>query len=249
MDIFSKETWKNYDAAGLIKQRLELIKRVIPDDVSTILDAGCGNGAITNELGNFYAIVGLDLSPAALEHVQTPKILGSVSSLPFSDKSFDLCMCNEVLEHLHQAELAEAISELKRVATRYVLLSVPNQEQLDQGLVKCPVCGSVFHVYGHLQSFDIKRLDSLMGMQAKWHKTLGPKTRRVWPQLLHYRQQQLNQWFNPQFTLDCPDCGNREFKAKSSLATKLANAIARLNIPRKRYWLIALYELEQPASE
>src|SRR5689334_17512921 len=72
-----------------------------------ILDAGCGEGfAMRAVMGNADAdIVGLDGSPEALvlAHQFNPQrsfTAGDLFQLPFPDRSFDLVVCMEVLEHL-----------------------------------------------------------------------------------------------------------------------------------------------------
>lgn len=242
MDIFSPQTWNGYDSGGLIEQRLELIRKIIPSDVSSILDAGCGNGVITNALHPNYDVTGLDLSDAALEYVQAPKVKASVTSIPFPDKAFDLVMCNEVLEHLDDNDLSKAISELSRCAARYCLISVPNQEQLAAGLIKCRGCGNEFHVYGHLQSFSLSRLDSLLGWKRIWSQSTGPAMRTYSPALLKFRQCSLKQWFNPDVPISCPACGSGEFWTRRSLLTKAVNAVGRIGRASRPYWLMVLYE-------
>ena len=245
MDLFAKQTWENYDAAGLSRERLKTIEQLIPPGMQTVLDAGCGNGAITNALAQRYQVTGLDFSPAALEHVQTAKILASVTSIPCADHSFDLVMCNEVLEHLTDSELIQAIAELNRCAKTYLLLSVPNSEQLASGLVRCANCGYVFHAYGHLQSFDLARLDALTSLRRTDFRVLGPRQRSFHPALLRFRQHQLGQWFKPDFALSCPHCGGSEFLAKKSILTKTVNACGRLGRPSRPYWLMELYAVSE----
>lgn len=48
-----------------------------------------------------------------------------VYRLPFPDGQFDLVTCLEVLEHLENYE--KALQEIKRVAKKYVILSVPHE--------------------------------------------------------------------------------------------------------------------------
>lgn len=52
--------------------------------------------------------------------------LGSVTELPFNDNSFDVITCLEVLEHVPDTK--KVISELLRVASKYIILSVPSKE-------------------------------------------------------------------------------------------------------------------------
>lgn len=243
MDLFALQTWDNYDPAGLIAERLNVIKSAIPSDVKTILDAGCGNGAITNALEADYEVLGVDFSPAALEHVRAPKLLASVTYLPLDDDSFDLVMCNEVWEHLSTADLHKAVAEAIRVTRRHLLVGVPYREQLEAGLIRCGDCSNVFHVYGHRQSFTSQKLDRLLGLPAVWHKTLGPRQRRHYLPLLRFRQHRLGQWHRPDVPVSCPRCGNADFPQKSSLLTKAVNALDRLRLTQPRYWLLSLYRL------
>src|SRR5437016_511449 len=96
-------------------QVLADILDLLPSDVSSVLDVGCGDGLITNALPLNMKVVGLDPSPQALEHVRRETRCGSITDLPFDDKSFDLVMTTDVLEHLPPDVLARAIEQLTRV--------------------------------------------------------------------------------------------------------------------------------------
>ncbi|HRR98250.1 MAG TPA: class I SAM-dependent methyltransferase, partial [Candidatus Syntrophosphaera sp.] len=111
MDYYSEHTWKHYDSEGRSLERLACIKKMIPEDVKTILDAGCGNGIITNELARDYEVTALDPSAIALQYVQCAKICASIDAIPFPDNSFDLVCSNEVLEHLDDITLQKGIQE------------------------------------------------------------------------------------------------------------------------------------------
>lgn len=75
-----------------------------------VLDIGCGKGAIINELQikyPNYQFIGVD---PTFESDNIKK--GSVYKIPFEDKSFDIVMSFEVLQHTY---LKEALSEIYRV--------------------------------------------------------------------------------------------------------------------------------------
>ena len=55
-----------------------------------------------------------------------PDVTGSVTSLPFEERTFDVACCFEVLEHLPIEQLKLALLQLKRVTREYILLSVPD---------------------------------------------------------------------------------------------------------------------------
>ncbi len=98
-----------------------------------ILDAGCGEGfGIRSVLAHSDAtpVIGLDGSVGALRiarhlHPRRSFAAGDLLDLPFPDRSFELVMCMEVLEHLDQP--AAGLAELCRVSSRWLLLSVPNE--------------------------------------------------------------------------------------------------------------------------
>lgn len=98
------------------------------------LDAGCGEGFDLLKLKetSLYnkKIIGVDLSRPALSVAQ--KTLpnckfynANIINLPFKNKTFDLVLCLEVLEHLRHPHLA--IRELERVTRKYIIYSVPNE--------------------------------------------------------------------------------------------------------------------------
>lgn len=106
---------------------------VRPLSLASVLDAGSGEGFVSHHLfGQRPEVrtVGVDLDAEALERgrVLHPEITfqsASVVDLPFEDDTFDLVLCNEVLEHLPEPDVA--LQELQRVSRRYLLLSVPNE--------------------------------------------------------------------------------------------------------------------------
>ena len=99
-----------------------------------VLDAGCGEGFVTDFIARqdpALQLTGVDLSEEAVayarEHFGAHATFrtGSLYKLPYSDNSFDAVVCCEVLEHLD--EPARAVEEMKRVARRHVLITVPRE--------------------------------------------------------------------------------------------------------------------------
>ncbi|MCL0058162.1 class I SAM-dependent methyltransferase [Dehalococcoidia bacterium] len=120
------------------EERINETISLIPEDCCSILDAGCGDGRITNPLTSGYGrVVGLERSQEALRHVKAEKILGSIESLPFPDKEFDLVLCCEVLEHLPFKVYPRVLTELERVARKYIIVTVPNNEDVRRALITC----------------------------------------------------------------------------------------------------------------
>ncbi len=105
-----------------------------------ILDIGCGEGESLLRLTAAHPQVniraGIDVLPNSLQLAQTrlPHAsfsLADAGRLPFPDRSFDLVICLEVLEHLPQPALA--LQEICRVARQRVLLSVPHEPFFQAG--------------------------------------------------------------------------------------------------------------------
>jgi SAM-dependent methyltransferase len=244
-DRFSKSNiWDNYDTDEQIYSKASLIRQLIPPEVNKILDVGCGNGIITNLLSDRWDITGIDTSETALTFLTCPAVLASAMEIPFADISFDLVLSSEMLEHLNNGDLAKAITELKRTAGKYLVISVPNGENLRASYASCPQCGTVFHAWHHLQSFTPERMLNLFEPEFRILKRIvtGPSIQNWIPQLLDIRQKHC-QWLFPGDKSICPYCGNTEFqKPHSSFLTKAINGLNRILCSRKQYWQVCLYQ-------
>lgn len=87
-----------------------------------ILDAGAGRGVYRQFLQKKADIyVGMDIS-----HRHGLSVLGDVQRLPFSDCSFDIVFCSQVLEHV--PEPWQALAEFRRVLKEggHLILTVPH---------------------------------------------------------------------------------------------------------------------------
>ncbi len=235
--------WADYDNSNQIEAKLRLIQQWIPQDVSTIIDIGCGNGKISNSLAEDYDVLGVDISSAALQYVQAKKLQASAVSIPLADSSFDLVLSSEMIEHLTDADLRLAINEMKRLSKRYILISVPNMEQLPNVQVKCDKCSRIYHAYGHLQSFTKSRLDELFEeFNCIEDICFGPLERVYHPLLLTIRNKVAGQYFHPDFPVSCPQCGGTGFVWRSNLLSKTCNLLnSRISKP-KPYWLMMLFK-------
>ncbi len=138
------------------------VLQMLPPDVESVLDVGCGDGFLTNALPGHLRVVGVDISLPALRHLQRPAVGGSVPALPFADRSFDLVVINDVLEHLPDEVYSRALRELVRVADRYVLVTVPHGEQLEANIARCADCGERYHVNWHRRAYSAATMTGLL---------------------------------------------------------------------------------------
>lgn len=88
----------------------------------TVFEIGVGNrfvSAYLNRLG--YNITTLDILRGL-----NPSVASSALALPFRDKSFDVSLCCEVLEHLPYNSFSGALRELRRVTRKSLIMSLPD---------------------------------------------------------------------------------------------------------------------------
>lgn len=104
----------------------QLIKDVLTP--ARVYDVGCGPGflmALLDELGvevagADYAEASLELAPAT---VRDKIAIAPVTALPPPDKSQDVVVCREVLEHLTVLQVRRAVAEMCRISGRLVYVT------------------------------------------------------------------------------------------------------------------------------
>ncbi len=109
-----------------------LLARHLPSAPARVLDVGCGVGSYGRGLlAQGYAWHGAEVSAsdcAALAHAGLPHTRVSGDQLPFADDAFDAAMAIEVVEHIDEPRAF--LAEIRRVASRQLIVSVPNSELL-----------------------------------------------------------------------------------------------------------------------
>jgi len=99
-----------------------------------ILDVGCGPGADYQVLKDCkIQYTGIDITPQVIEYCKQtfPEgdfRVGDIFKLPFPDKSFDIVLCRDVLEHFPPPwesgyNWRAALKELSRVANKFLVLN------------------------------------------------------------------------------------------------------------------------------
>jgi 2-polyprenyl-3-methyl-5-hydroxy-6-metoxy-1,4-benzoquinol methylase len=122
--------------AGFERNVDELFAQAAP---SSVLDVGCGEGVLTAQWAQRLPpapggrIVGIDLEDPKLTaewaardtHGNLEFRPMAVERLEFADDEFDLVAATEVLEHVDDPP--RAVAEMARVASHWLLVSVPHE--------------------------------------------------------------------------------------------------------------------------
>lgn len=129
---------------------------------TTLLEVGCGAGYSTERLARLVPdgcdFLACDVGPSLVSAAKrrNPRVgmsRQSVYALAMPDKSVDVVVMLEVLEHLEDP--ARALAELQRVARRHVILSTP-REPIWRALnfMRGKYMGALGNTPGHLQHWS-----------------------------------------------------------------------------------------------
>ena len=131
-------TYDKYATTNPIERRMmsgffAAIERMLDgSDPDVIVEVGAGEGRVTERLVERFpdaAVIGLDLPDDELADEWTelgvPMFFGDATRLPFADRSIDLVVGLEVLEHV--PDPTRALAEVARVCGGAAVLSVPRE--------------------------------------------------------------------------------------------------------------------------
>lgn len=250
----NKTFYEEFDWDGFKEDTLrEKVKKVleeIPDDVSSILDIGCGNGIITNVLAQKYDVIAVDRSAKALSFVKAKSIQASADEIPLESESVDMVFSSEMLEHLEENIFNDSIAEFKRLSKQYIFITVPNDENPDKLSIKCPKCDYVYNRPNHLRSFKEMSFVKLFPEYDIYRTfAFGKKVRYYNPVILKLKKRfsPSNSWI-PYYWIpennrqtNCPSCEfSFNYKYKFSLIAFTLYIINVIISPKKPYWLFVL---------
>jgi SAM-dependent methyltransferase len=112
------------------REVVHLLRDYLPPPPCRVIDVGCGLGWYGWQLRSLgYDWLGAEVKAgdcAELSRLGLPHRQVDGRTLPFADGEFDAALCVEVLEHI--AEPRTFLAEVRRVAPRRLLVSVPNAE-------------------------------------------------------------------------------------------------------------------------
>jgi len=157
--------WRRLGAVDKCANIVQLCSKL---DHDSILEIGCGEGAILERLSNLRfgnRFTGLEISPSGVRRVEEKNIPGvevrlfDGNEVPFPDKRFDLAVMSHVLEHVEYPR--KLIHEAARVA-KHIFVEVPLEDN------RWLSDNFVFDRVGHINFYSrktIRRLVQSCGME------------------------------------------------------------------------------------
>jgi 2-polyprenyl-3-methyl-5-hydroxy-6-metoxy-1,4-benzoquinol methylase len=169
-----KQLQNNYDQRqSLLEWKAGRLADLVPDHIhfTNALEIGIGEGIVLNKLGELLQIdkcLGVDISQVFLSfgkmrYADITFIRNNGLNLPFSDRSIDLIILSDIIEHIR--DLDSFFKEVQRVG-KYVLLKTPLERYLWRKMVSAPL-GRSFqvgsrHPDGHLHEFSKSSLERML---------------------------------------------------------------------------------------
>jgi 2-polyprenyl-3-methyl-5-hydroxy-6-metoxy-1,4-benzoquinol methylase len=144
-----------------------------------LIDVGCGHGDLADVLALPRAsYLGVDISPhiIALDRQRfeglpnTDHLVGSVTNLPVAAGAYQVAVCLEMMEHLPEALVDRALSELVRVA-EHVLVSACCAPSWHRS----PIDGSGLHLTVRPAAWWLRRFKAVEGARVVETWDLAPQ--------------------------------------------------------------------------
>lgn len=125
--------------------------------IGSVLEFGSCFGMFSKYLSEaqkkFY--IGCEISPRLVEKAREfnpniPFTVGSILESGFKTGSFDTVVAFQLLEHFDTNDFIRAISEMKRIADKRIIFSVPNRNMIPDA--------------SHVQEFDYEKVFNIFKM-------------------------------------------------------------------------------------
>lgn len=155
----------------LIRLR-ESILREISDDLSIILDVGCGNGWVSKKLIPLgKKVISMDISPTNpintikdFRHKNHAGLIADAYNIPIREKSIDCIIASEILEHMPDPKtfIINLIKLLKDNGK--LIITTPYDEKIEYYL--CVHCNKPTPKFAHLHSFNEVNIDQYIPQEG-----------------------------------------------------------------------------------
>jgi SAM-dependent methyltransferase len=159
--------WMSEGSGEAIIRRM---KKILPSkflsDPKSICDWGCGTGNFAKTFtAKGHAVIGLDQKEVVSQIPRdSDKFIGISDSTVINDEELDLVYALEVIEHIIDSEIQRTFSEWRRILKKsgYLLLTTPNDENLEENSIFCPNCETQFHTVQHVRSLSVSSISKML---------------------------------------------------------------------------------------
>ena len=179
-------TYNKYASTNPIERKMmasffsaldEMLAGIYP---SVIVEVGAGEGRITELLVERYpgaTVVGLDLPDSELAgewaELDVPMLFGDVTRLPFANRSIDLVVGLEVLEHVPSPPTA--LAEIARICRGTAVLSVPREPIWRIGNIgRGRYLRELGNTPGHINHWSARSFEQLVANHFNVRRTARP---------------------------------------------------------------------------
>lgn len=163
-----------YEKESIISEPVKcypIVTRRLEELEGTLLDVGCGNGAmlsyLSHNLFDQFSLYGIDLSSKAVKIAKNELgnkaevCKGNVEELPFKDETFDVVICMHSFHHYPHP--MKALSEMRRVLNNHGhLLIVENHRNHVMRFLKNCYYTLANHPHGDIKVYSKEELSNLV---------------------------------------------------------------------------------------
>lgn len=138
---YFKSKYNNLERFISYFYQIDLTSSLVSDKAhDRILEVGVGSGIASNYLKKAdFSVVTCDLDKNL-----NPDFMADIRQMPFNDGTFRIITVFEVLEHLPFEEFEKALEEVKRVSSKYVIISLPYRSTGWEVVLKFPGMRTLF---------------------------------------------------------------------------------------------------------
>lgn len=156
------------------------VSEVLEISPNSVLVVGKGSGIVESAIRQLsngkIEVKTIDINPEV-----TPDVIGDVTCIPFRNSSYDAAICCQVLEHLPFDKFSVALSELHRVTSRRVILSLPHKRKHLKIVFRAPFIGEKTIIIKH--PLTVKHCTS---RQHHWEIARGVTKKQVVKEIKRY---------------------------------------------------------------
>lgn len=131
---------KKYDDLGRFISYFYQFDLTTDLEPKKILEIGKGSGFFSD----YMKKSGFSVTTCDFDKTLQPDVVADVRQMPLADGSFDVVTAFEILEHIPFEDLPKALAELKRVSSKYTVISLPYKSTGFEWILKFPGVRTLF---------------------------------------------------------------------------------------------------------